>query len=311
MLRRGEFFYSVSARDAADGSPAGHVVTVARSRSLLGPWETCPFNPVARTESPDERRWAGGHAGLVEGPGGDWWMVYHGCEAGCRPLGRQVLLEPVEWTRDGWFRTRGGAPDRLQRKPRGGQPSPARMALSDDFTRNRLGVQWSFFDPAADELLRARYDGGGLLLRGKGTTLPDCSPLTCLVGDRSYEAELEFEVSGAAQGGLALFHDARGFVGVGVGDGRIHTYNYGKAHSWIQQPAVGRRHRLRVTYRKHLVTFHHAAGDGPWTRNPWLKDVSGLHQNVTGGLLSLRLALFAAGSGAVRLRRFTYQGLDA
>jgi len=311
LLRRGEFFYSLSATDAADGSSTGHVVTVARSRSLLGPWETCPFNPVARAESTAEPSWTGGHATLVEGPAGDWWMLYHGSEKGCRPLGRQVLLEPVEWMRDGWFRIGCGTPDRVQRKPRGGQPCPAGMSLSDDFTRNRLGVQWSFFDAAADELQRVRYDDAGLLLRAKGTALRDCSPLICLPGERSYEAEIEFEVEGAAQGGLALFHDARGFVGVGIGEGRMHTYNYGKQHSWMQQPVDGLRHRLRVTYRRHLVTFHHAVGDGPWTRHPWLKDVSGLHQNVTAGVLGLRLALFAAGRGEVRLRRFGYHGLGA
>jgi xylan 1,4-beta-xylosidase len=310
LLRRGEFFYMVWSTDGTARSSAGHAVMAARSRSILGPWGACPLDPLAGAETADEAGWTGGHATLVEGPAADWWLVYHGCEQGHRALGRQVLLEPVEWTRDGWFRRCGSAPDRLQRKPRGGQPSPAGMALSDDFTRCRLGVQWSFFDPVAGELQRARLDGAGLWLRGKGTTLADCSPLTCLVGDRSYEAEIEFEVHGAAQGGLALFHDARGFVGVGIGDGCMHTYNFGKEHSWMQQPVEGRRQRLRVTYRKHLITFHHAAGDGPWARHPWLKDVSGMHQNVSGCALSLRLALFAAGDGEVRLRNFTYQSLE-
>ena len=39
-------------------------------------------------------------------------------------------------------------------------------------------------------------------------------------------------------------------------------------------------------------------------------EVSGLHHNVFGGFVSLRVALFSAGAGEVRLRRFTYRGLD-
>lgn len=38
-------------------------------------------------------------------------------------------------------------------------------------------------------------------------------------------------------------------------------------------------------------------------------EVSGYHHNVGGGFLSLRPALFAAGSGEVRFRRFRYRAL--
>ncbi|MEO6280491.1 family 43 glycosylhydrolase [Roseateles sp.] len=307
LLRRGEFFYSLGAVVSSDGAAGSHAVTMARSPSLLGPWEACPFPLIARTNGAAEAWWTSGHANLVEGPAGDWWLVCHGHENGVR-LGRQTLLQPVEWTRDGWCRVKGDRLDRPQRKPRHGTASPAGAPLSDDFSSDRLGLQWSFFNAAPDELHRARYDGAGLLLRGKGTSLADCSPLTCVVGDRSYVAEVEFELTGAAQGGLALFHDARGFVGVGIGDGDMHTYSYGQEHRWMQQPVPGCHHRLRVTNRRQLVTFEHAIGDGPWVQSPWLREVSALHQTVSDGLASLRLAVFAAGEGEVRLRRFSYQG---
>ncbi|MDR7299292.1 xylan 1,4-beta-xylosidase [Pelomonas aquatica] len=306
MLRHGEFVYLIT---TASGS-AVHRATVARAPSLHGPWEACPFDPVTGSAGAADPWQTGGPLNLVQGPAGDWWMVCHGHEKGFRTLGRQTLLQPVGWTREGWFRVTGSALDRPQRTPRGGTAGAEAMAaagLSDDFTRDRLGTQWSFFDAAPDELRRAHYDGAGLLLRGKGTGLADCSPLTCTVGDHSYEAELDFELIGAVQGGLALFHDARGFVGVGIGDGLMHTYNYGQEHNWTQQPVLGVRHRLRVTHHQQRITFEHAAGDGPWVQNPWLNEVSALHQNVFGGFPSLRPALFAAGAGEVRLRRFSYR----
>ena len=87
----------------------------------------------------------------------------------------------------------------------------------------------------------------------------------------------------------------------------MHTYNYGQEHNWTQQPVQGVRHRLRVINHQQRINFEHAAGDGPWVQNPWLKEVSALHQNVFGGFPSLRPALFAAGAGEVRLRRFSYR----
>lgn len=309
VFRRGGQFYLVCAAGGA-GDPSGpHVLAVARSPSLDGPWQDCPFNPL---DGGAAQAWTtGGSASLVQGHEGDWWLVCHGREAGYPTLGRQVLLQPVEWGRDGWFRCSGRTLDRPLRKPRRAQPCAELPALSDDFRADRLGLQWSFFDAGADEAGRLRHDSQGLLLSGKGSGLADCSPLTCTVADHSYEADLEFELLGAAQGGLALFHDAHGFVGIGIAAGRMHTYSYGQEHRWMQQVVHGHLHRLRLTQHHHRISFQHAAGDGPWTPNPWLNNVSALHQNRLGSLHGLRLALFCAGDGDVRMKRFSYRQLDA
>lgn len=66
--------------------------------------------------------------------------------------------------------------------------------LADDFRAHRLGLQWRFYDAAPDETSRTGYDGQGLLLTAKGTGPADCSPLTCVAGDISYQAELAFEL---------------------------------------------------------------------------------------------------------------------
>jgi hypothetical protein len=140
------------------------MVTAARSRSVHGPWENCPHNPIVHTKSADEPWWSRGHATVVQGPGGDWWMIYHGYENGFRTLGRQTLLEPVEWTPDGWFSARGGTLSQPIAKPAKGLPGPSGFALSDDFSTNRFGVQWTFFNPGPDEAKRARYTAQGTYL---------------------------------------------------------------------------------------------------------------------------------------------------
>jgi xylan 1,4-beta-xylosidase len=129
LLRHGDYFYLVTAVGGTAGPPTGHMVIAARSKSIHGPWEHCPHNPIVRTTSAAEPWWSRGHASLVEGPGGDWWMIYHAYENGFRTLGRQALLEPIEWTDDGWFRAKGGDLSRPMRKPAGGEAGPGIAAV--------------------------------------------------------------------------------------------------------------------------------------------------------------------------------------
>jgi xylan 1,4-beta-xylosidase len=196
-------------------------------------------------------------------------------------------------------------------KPRGGSAGPGGFALSDDFSTNKLGIQWSFFTPGADELQRARYEDNSLVIAGKGSSPADCSPLTCVLGDRSYEATVSLEITGAAQGGLALFYDNRGFVGVGFTREEMLTYNYGQEQPWLRQRVAASLIHLKVTNRSNVVTFHYSPDGRTWTQHPLQMEVSGYHHNVFGGFLSLRIGLFSAGRGAVRARNFTYRSLES
>lgn len=271
ILRRGDWFYLIAAVGGTSGPPTSHMVTAARSRSIHGPWENCPHNPIVHTKSADEPWWSRGHATVVEGPGGDWWMIYHGYENGFRTLGRQTLLEPVEWTPDGWFHAKGGTLSQPIAKPTKRLPGPSGFALSDDFSTNRFGVQWTFFNPGPDEAKRARYEDRALAISGKGTTLADSSPLTFLVGDRSYEAEITLDIGEGAQAGICLFYSERMFCGFGFSNSQMFTYNYGQEHSWMRQNMTTGNVRLRVTNDANIVTFHYSrnGGHGSSTLGRW------------------------------------------
>lgn len=310
ISRYGEWFYLISAVGGTSGPPTSHMVTVARSRSIHGPWEDCPHNPVVRTWSADEPWWSRGHATLVEGPAGDWWMVYHGYENGFRTLGRQTLLEPIEWTSDGWFRAKGGTLSTPLRKPSGDVSSPTGLALSDDFSGGRLGLQWSFFAPGADEMRRVRFADNSLVLRGKGATPADCSPLICNVGDRSYEASVVLETSGEAHGGLILFYSPNAFVGAGFGNGQMRTYHRDQETVWMRQPFDARIVHVKLANRENIVSIQYSRDGRQWIRHPWQMEVSGFHHNVFGGFLSLKIGLFAAGHGELRVRDFSYRSLE-
>lgn len=311
IFRRGPWFYMVLAVGGTSGPPTSHMVIAARSRSIHGPWEDCPHNPIVHTTSADEPWWSRGHATAVEGPAGDWWLIYHAYENGFRTLGRQTLLEPIEWTDDGWFRARGGTLSKPLPKPMGGQAGPAGLALSDDFSSNRLGVQWSFFDPAPDEMQRVRHENKCLVIRAKGISPADASPLTCIAGDRDYEVSVELEMSEGAQGGLTLFYGPRAYCAVGFSRTQMFTYQYGEEQAWMRQDVEAGRVHLKVSNRSQIVSFHYSLDGQAWIRHPWQVDVSGFHHNTFGGFLSLKPGIFSAGKGEVRARNFRYRALEA
>lgn len=307
LLRRGDWFYLVTAVGGTAGPVTGHMVIAARSRSVHGPWEHCPNNPLVRTLSTDEPWWSRGHATLVEGPAGDWWMIYHGYENGFRTLGRQTLLEPIEWTADGWFRALGGDLSRPLPKPRGGPAASAGAALSDDFSADRMGVQWSFHQPGEAEAERTRRGAGGLRLAGAGTSPANSSPLACLVGDRDYTVEIGLRLEGEAEAGLLLFYNSKAFVGMGFDGRALRSYQYAEAQTWADLPLTAAHLRLRIENRGNVVTYRYSTDDGAtWIRHPTRMEVSGLNHNVFGGFLSLRPAVFCTGRGSVVLDRFTY-----
>ncbi len=310
LLRRGRWFYLVTAVGGTAGPATGHMVIAARSASIHGPWEHCPHNPLVRTLSDAEPWWSRGHATPVEGPAGDWWLVYHGYENGFRTLGRQTLLEPIEWTEDGWFKAKGGDLSKPLAKPAKSKPGPTGLALSDDFSRDRFGVQWSFHDPRPNEMRRVARGDKTLQLAGAGTSPADGSPLTCIVGDRSYQAEVTLELMGNGEAGLLLFYSRKAFVGIGFTPDELRVFQYAEEQTWARQKIATRRVRIRVTNDENVVTFHHSHDEGrTWTRLDTRMEVSGLNHNVFGGFLSLRIGIYSAGNGAVRLSDFAYRAL--
>lgn len=308
LFRRGEWFYLVNAVGGTAGPATGHMIVAARSRSINGPWENCPHNPIQRTRTAAERWWSRGHATCVEGPDGRWFMVYHGFENGYQSLGRQTLLEPIEWTADGWFRAVGGDLSKPLRKP-GGRAVPHGLAHSSTFAKADMGRLWSLYASAPGEAERARLEPGGVVLRGKGKSPADGTVLTQQVGDRAFEVSVELELTGDSVGGLLLFFNDRLFLGMGIDGNRMVSYRGGKVSHWPEPAPPSRRMHMRIVNDHQIVTFYYSLDGKAWTRHGVRSHVTGYNANTIDDLLSLRPALFAAGAGEVRFHRFTYRAL--
>lgn len=90
------------------GTEIAHSITIARSRYIDGPYLGNPANPIlthacqAAENNPIQGT---GHADLVEGADGSWWMVclaYRVMPGSHHTLGRETFLAPVRWDENAW-----------------------------------------------------------------------------------------------------------------------------------------------------------------------------------------------------------------
>jgi len=308
MLKRGDYYYMVLAEGGTAGPPTGHMIVAARSRSIDGPWENASHNPILRTTSAAERWWSKGHGTLVEGPGGQWYVVYHAYENGFYTLGRQTLIEPITWTADGWFRTTGSDVAGPLAKPAGDAVAHG-VALSDDFIHSKLGTQWSFYKGGAADRSRVRYENGSLVMTARGRGPADASPLGFVTGDHAYEIEVEIDADPTASAGVLLFYSNRLYAGLGYSASNFVLHRYGTDRLMAKPPALGQTVHLRLRNDRHIVTIQHSRDGVVWERFGTAMEVSGYHHNVAGEFLSLKPAIYAAGTGEVRFKNFRYGAL--
>jgi xylan 1,4-beta-xylosidase len=304
MRKHGDYYYMVLAEGGTAGPPTGHMVVAARSRSLDGPWQHSPYNPIVRTASASERWWSKGHGTIVEGPDEQWYLVYHAYENGFYTLGRQTLLEPIVWTGDGWFRTDAATTRSSTPAAPGRSPDP-----SDDFSTNRIGTQWSFPKATPADQGRIRYESGALVLTARGRSPADGPPLSFVTGDHAYEFEVEIDADPEAAAGVLVFYNDRLYAGLGYSAQNFILHRYGTERVMAKPAQIGRTLHLRLRNDRHIVTIHYSVDGQRWERFGTGMEVSGYHHNVAGQFLSLRPAIYAAGVGAVRFRNFIYRSL--
>ena len=149
---------------AEGGTEFGHMVTIARSKNVFGPFEPCPHNPILSHRSIDTPLQSTGHPDLVADEQGRWWIVFLACRHVGYPkmhhIGRETCLAPVEWTKEGWPIVNSGLPVPLEVETDRPIPQQVRpCGFTDNFTSPKLGLQWNFRrnpDDTAWSLTRAR-----------------------------------------------------------------------------------------------------------------------------------------------------------
>jgi len=306
LTKRGDYYYLTVAEGGTAGPATGHMIISSRSKSPFGPWENSPYNPIERTTSKSDRWWSKGHGTLLEDTKGSWWIVFHAYEKDYLNMGRQTLMEPVEWTKDGWFKIPNGIKTENPIKKPDTNASKTTFVLSDDFSGNSLGFQWKFFGEY--DTTRFHFTDESLVINGKGGYVGNCSPLLCVPSDHSYTAEVEMDIEGNAIGGLVMFYNNSANSGIMADKENILTNMRGWQFA-SQKNVIKNSVFLRLKNIENTVDMFYSTDGVNWIKIETSIEVSSLNHNAFSGFLSLRIGLCSIGEGSVKFKNFKYQAI--
>jgi alpha-N-arabinofuranosidase len=193
-FRDGWFYLMI----AEGGTEYGHMETMSRSRTIYGPYEACPHNPIlSQRDAQDAPIQCAGHADIFDDASGNWWIVCLGVRplghAMLHNLGRETFLAPLVWGSDGWpVAGKDGKIALEMEAPLPSEPKARRTDFEADFTSSSLAPDWNFVrNPERD-----RYtQGNGMLTIRGGEALSTPCGNPAFVGLRQDAFETKAEVT--------------------------------------------------------------------------------------------------------------------
>jgi xylan 1,4-beta-xylosidase len=174
LYKRGGYYLLLTAEG---GTGWGHAVTMARARSLDGPYELHPdVHVLTSRHRPDVALQRAGHADLVDTPDGETYMVYL-CgrplpNRGRCTLGRETAIQKMVWCADGWLRTEtgDGIPLVETPAPRGATAVAPAAPRRENFDGSDLPIDFQWLrSPWPGELFSLTDRPGYLRLYGRET----------------------------------------------------------------------------------------------------------------------------------------------
>ncbi|MGW2488333.1 glycoside hydrolase family 43 protein [Streptomyces sp. NPDC001606] len=321
LYRIGGYWYLLIAEG---GTERGHGVSVARGRTPDGPFEPCPDNPVLTHRGTDHPVQNTGHADLVQGPDGSWWMVLLGVRPrggtpGWHVLGRETFLAPVTWE-DGWPVVGAVAPDPAT-LPWPLVPGPAE-APRDDFDLAEPGPSWISLRDRPAEHCTTKERPGWLTLRARGGSLDE--PDVVFLGRRQQHASCRARVlvdAAEGSGGLAVRLDEQHHYAIEVAGAEVRVVaRIGPLRTVVAaQPAPTGPVVLGITVSDptppvgpctgpDVVTLGVEQPDGTFTALASL-DGRYLSTEVAGGFTGRVIGMYAA-ENTVHFDWFDYEPLD-
>jgi alpha-N-arabinofuranosidase len=177
------------------GTETGHFVTIARSESPWGPFESCPSNPILtnRNEPYSNPVQNSGHADIVQDGDGKWWMVHLAVRNVNKHhhLGRETFLLPMEWDKNGWpvINQNGVSTLDVYAVP------PAPQQRNESYTgfefMEDLGPEWNYIRNPINSNYQLDKEEGILRLTGSEYNLNDIANPTFLgIRQKDFKVEL-------------------------------------------------------------------------------------------------------------------------
>ncbi|HKE56327.1 MAG TPA: glycoside hydrolase family 43 protein [Pyrinomonadaceae bacterium] len=172
LYKRNGYYYLLTAEG---GTGWGHAVTLARSRSLSGPYELHPQTYILTSRNrPDVELQRSGHADLVDTQDGATYMV-HLCgrpikNRGRCTLGRETAIQKMVWGDDGWLRTASGEAIPQDKVPAPDVPAhgfPTSNSTRENFDSEELPIDFQWLrSPWPEEIFTLSARRGYLRIFG-------------------------------------------------------------------------------------------------------------------------------------------------
>ncbi len=319
LYRRDGFYYLLVSEG---GTSFDHAVTIHRSKTLTGRYETRPANPILTHRHLGLRYpvQAIGHADLVQTPAGEWWMTVLGTRMYEHPgypvpltnTGRETFLVPVEW-QDAWPVPAPGVglveiePPRPALDP---HPWPERPA-QDDFDADALPPDYIMPRAPQEQWWRLDERPGWLVLDLRPDTLTgngNPSFLGRRIPDNAFCAETLVDVDPrpGEEAGLALVQDERASYRItvaGTPDGRVVRVvkNSRSAEEEIVAEHPAPPGPLRLSIDGGAVAGHRfrfAPPEGDWTFLATGQDAGVLSTHAAGMFTGVVAGLYASSNHA-------------
>lgn len=229
LYRIGEYYYLLVAEG---GTKFEHAATIARSKSLWGPYEVHPNNPILTSwGDPRNPLQKSGHASLVETLDGEWYLAHLMGRPvkpdkirllenrGYCPLGRETAIQKIFWREEWPYVVDGPYPSLEVEGPKVEEVAfENSYEIKDDFNDEKLNINFQTLRiPFNDEIGSLKERPGYLRLYGRESMHSTFTQ--SLVARRwqslHFEAEtyVEFEPETFQQlAGLICYYNIRNWV---------------------------------------------------------------------------------------------------
>ena len=277
VVRHGGWFYMFYSGNFCCARECNYMLGVARARSLLGPWEKNPNNPILAGND----NWkCPGHGTIVSDQRGRYFLLYHAMHAkDFVYVGRQGLLDEVKWGADGWPTiNEGRGPSTQGSAPLGVGNRRGEFSFRDDFNMRLIpGWQWPQSNEPNMTFMRKGREGWLIL---SPTTAHAANIIGAVVGHSTkvgdYVAETVLDTRGMKAGafaGLSAYGDNDNALGLSVGDGKLVLWQRQRKDQNVDHREVASMPaprpgaiRLRMTARDgHLYRFAVSSDGRTWT----------------------------------------------
>ena len=184
LYKKDGFYYLLTAEG---GTAYGHTVAIGRSKSVWGPFESCPHNPILTNRMSYSPLQGTGHADIVQATDGSWWMVhlaFRPAVDGIHFIGRETCLTPVEWETGEWPIINGNGQSEIlniKTPPNYNAqiPQPFGTTVVTDFDKP-IGFEWLYLRNPNPLNYSTTERAGYLRLKGAATSLYDLDSPTMI-----------------------------------------------------------------------------------------------------------------------------------